>query len=100
MPKLKDSKGVFHKTYRDLYRAEKGYRASSPGTTELEDDEIVDEEIVVTERLPSLGVRSGEVPEPDEGSEEFFCQNCGEEVEKGDAVCESCGLALDWSGLE
>jgi len=96
MPKLKDSKGVFHKTYRDLYRAEKGYRIASAGTTEVEDDEIVDEEIVITERAPEIR----EAFEPDEGSEEFYCLNCGEVVEKGDAVCGACGLALEWSGLE
>lgn len=31
---------------------------------------------------------------------EYFCQNCKADVQKGTATCPSCGLQLDWTGLD
>lgn len=119
MPKLKDSKGVFHKSYASLHKAEMDYAREAEkeaqketiiervvkqyeGESEVERarrlhlklpepeaDKIEDDSIIITEAKRKKKV----LPR------EFYCLNCGEDVAKSDVVCPTCGIPLDWRNL-
>ena len=107
MPKLKDSRGIFQKTYRDLYRAEKAYKLKIK-LADLPDDEegseksedFTTEDIGITDKAVNAKQAIPKPPDPDGNLSGYFCQNCGEPVTPDMGFCEACGLALDWSGIK
>jgi len=111
MPKIKDSKGNFHKDYRSAYRAEKAYRLELRGVT-AEDGNIdeIDEPtdgIVKAQRpkqdaeftLTEKERREAEAADNADATE-YHCNNCHEVIEKGVSICPSCGAVLDWRGID
>ena len=115
MPKLKDSRGIFHKSYTSLHKAEMQYQREAKmdsdrlahiedkaklheGETELERSqrlhlkrppEVENDSIVITEVKRDKTVIA----------QEFYCLNCGEDVVKTDVICPTCGIPLDWRNL-
>jgi hypothetical protein len=95
MPKLVDSKGIHHKHYYTLHRAELAYKKearAADAKTKVIKRAISDEPIKLTE--PKV------VKEAIVEAQTYYCLNCGEGVGKGDKVCETCGVTLAWEGIE
>lgn len=111
MPIIKDTRGVVHKHYSDLVKAERRYakadkykaKAVTPvaevppvvpevNTAEVKPPEATTDDIVIGDAEKKTVVR-------DAPAQIYYCLNCGEAVAKGDSVCGTCGIPLDWSSL-
>ena len=117
MPKLKDSRGNFHKSYTSLHAAEVKYmkEAAEKAKTEAIVKTVVtphkweselERAIRQHKKRPRIKFTENDSiiitetkREKEVIGQEFYCLNCGEGVTKTDVICPTCGIPLDWRNL-
>jgi len=91
MPKLIGLDGERYSSYAKLTRANKAFNAQKK------------EEAKQASAGEDFKIESKKEDTPKANRESvasYFCNNCGALVEYGDRVCPTCGIELDWTGIE